>query len=1057
MMQRNNTNTNNTKTNSTTTSTNNTNKMMMATTSSMTIDEMRALHHQALVDAEAKRTELRLVLASRYRELVGSSDEVLRMRERAQELHQLIQALPVLLEKVETNAAQQQQQSSAAATATNEEEKVQDIDDSADNMVVTTANLSQELARLPREIHRALDHKDVYTASVKLMELMTLLAPYEGLTAAQSFVVVAQKKMKQLSSLPPPLQMQLRMTHRQCCLTLPQRILRMAKQQLLVKPSSNASDDNNNNNAAGSSPAQALASIQMLEQNSNVGLLDLYFDSKATVLQSLLQELQETTSDKAESILCQMVVILQKDIILHPHFMFCCSNNSEEKNNTTTNNIRMTMERDLVRAKVSHFLAAHLPLIRERVKSVLMDIAGTTAHALGQIRQSLYDVTNDYFADWTEAVRNVVDVKIVLQQQQQAAASLTTEPSSSSTTTTFSSMDDHQRNKFSLWSALFSNTFSNLVHSLLTSSFHSVHTQVVTSLKTSLANAPPHSKNVLPHEAHRNTLSIATNLDDALKKVSDDAHELLVHAEEREDSERRLRQSLYVQTCESMGRLLCELRRMVVNTTTSSSATTTAEDETTTTATTTSSSKSSNNDTKEYVVGRLCHLLQYRLKSLATLLQPSHKPNAVGMITRLELRSAFELADDDDDGLITWEEAMEAVDAAFSGTAFRGSEMIRETWKGGAVSTTNAAAGAETTTTTHDEEYHHHHRSQQNNSLTLPELSLLSARGLQLEALETIQQSLSTLIETCFSTWAVANIPPPALLSLDSYLYVTRDESEWQRLFYCNDNRVVEETTTTALPDFKTYLEQQQQDTSTTASASAQPPRVGSVSPHVIGYLMRLSGTFQQSICPADGIELCTTIRTCLLQQALPQVVNSCCCNKNNATTTENNIPISALMQWYLDSTFLQKCFCLDHASSSDTEQQQQSWTQCHETLRHDIQQQYYSNDFQSMVDEKHVQAWESSELYFIALLDEQTPFGTTTTTSDGDNNTTTNWQTPLVSSRRFMELSIPTDRRFLELQRRSQLVVSKNNNKVEKQQQAANSKSASAALGGFFSSMLKK
>jgi len=47
---------------------------------SLTIDEMRALHRQALTEAEAKKTELKLVLASRYRELVGSSDEVLDMQ-----------------------------------------------------------------------------------------------------------------------------------------------------------------------------------------------------------------------------------------------------------------------------------------------------------------------------------------------------------------------------------------------------------------------------------------------------------------------------------------------------------------------------------------------------------------------------------------------------------------------------------------------------------------------------------------------------------------------------------------------------------------------------------------------------------------------------------------------------------------------------------------------------------------------------------------------------------------------------------------------------------------
>ena len=85
---------------------------------------------------------------------------------------------------------------------------------------------------------------------------------------------------------------------------------------------------------------------------------------------------------------------------------------------------------------------------------------------------------------------------------------------------------------------------------------------MVSTLRTSLANAPSLSA-ILPHEAYRNTLCIATELDAALLKVSDDAHELLVHAEERLESERRLRQSLYVQTCEIMGRLVCELRRMV--------------------------------------------------------------------------------------------------------------------------------------------------------------------------------------------------------------------------------------------------------------------------------------------------------------------------------------------------------------------------------------------------------------------------------------------------------------------------------------------------------------
>ena len=173
---------------------------------------------------------------------------------------------------------------------------------------------------------------------------------------------------------------------------------------------------------------------------------------------------------------------------------------------------------------------------------------------------------------------------------------------------------------------------------------------------------------MLPHEARRNALRIASDLDASLRRVSDDAHELLVHAEEREESERRLRQSLYVQTCEIMGRLLNELRRMLVV-----------------------GGGRDEDATKVLIVGRLCHLLKFRLKSLPTLLDPKNSPAATyaagggggksnsGMITLVELRSSFDLADDDDDGLISFDEAMEAMESAFSGTHSHGAEMVRDT------------------------------------------------------------------------------------------------------------------------------------------------------------------------------------------------------------------------------------------------------------------------------------------------------------------------------------------------------------------------------------------
>ena len=176
---------------------------------------------------------------------------------------------------------------------------------------------------------------------------------------------------------------------------------------------------------------------------------------------------------------------------------------------------------------------------------------------------------------WDEAVGNMVDVRVVSHgttsrsssgaaigdggSEQGGTGSSSSMNGGTSTTTTSKTT----ARRFSLWGALFSNTFSSLVHSLLTTSFHSVHVRVVSTLRTSLARAPPFNY-MLPHEAHRNALRIACDLDVSLRKVSDDAHELLVHAEEREESERRLRQSLYVQTCEIMGRLLNELRRMLV-------------------------------------------------------------------------------------------------------------------------------------------------------------------------------------------------------------------------------------------------------------------------------------------------------------------------------------------------------------------------------------------------------------------------------------------------------------------------------------------------------------
>ncbi|KAK1749000.1 proteasome subunit beta type-5 [Skeletonema marinoi] len=538
---------------------------------SMTIDEMRILHRTALAEAESKRTELRLVLASRYRELVGSSDEVISMKERAEELNALVVALPELVERVVQSA----------------------------------------------------DASDAGGST-------------ETLTTDES-------------------------------------------------------------------------------PSKSTKLIDLYYESKAQLLNKLLNRLTLPTSvsaadatsvaNAAEFILSKIVLILQYDVILHPYQIFVqrnfpVTNGSENDateemkaiNNKIVNDIMSSMPRfdsDLLKSKASRFLAAHLPLIRTKVKSVLMIIAGTTASKLGQIRQSLYDKTDGIecmnaldssgVCSWDEAVSGMVDIRVVSHGTSFAPAVDSGKLSIGDNQGVVASNGHNGQQlgssrRFSLWGALFSNTFSSLVHSLLTTSFHSVHARVVSTLRTSLARAPPFEY-MLPHEAHRNALRIATDLDASLRKVSDDAHELLVHAEEREESERRLRQSLYVQTCEIMGRLLNELRRMLLV-------------------------KQKEEDAiKELIVGRLCHLLKFRLASLPNLLDPKSSPavlaglgggKSTGMISLMELSSSFDLADDDDDGLISIEEAMEAMESAFSGTHFDGAEMVRDTLL---LSTSQSGAG----------------------------------------------------------------------------------------------------------------------------------------------------------------------------------------------------------------------------------------------------------------------------------------------------------------------------------------------------------------------------
>lgn len=1031
----------------------------------MTIEEMRHVHKRALSEAEAKRTELRLVLASRYRELVGSSDEVLKMGERAKELHELVHALPSLMDKL------------AQSTSTTSQDEVKNEQSDQENKAERLINLRRDLSRLPRVINRALDKKNVHQAATSLIELFGIIASHTDeypLANALSDAKLEQDK----DAMDPLLAKQIKMTYLHVE-TLPVKTKRLAK---LVLQSS-AADTINKDGMGARQTAAALSTLKVLDvkhaDENATELLDLYFDSKAKLLQSLLSQLATTSAssdgddkdvdaENAEDILSKIVLILQYDIILHPYLVFV-KRDFPAESPLAVQAIMATMptfEKEIITAKVSHFLAAHLPLIRTKVKSILVTIAGTTASALGKIRQSLYDKTDGVdciealdsngIATWEEAVAAMVDLRIVHSHASQSLSDAA------------SKISGQSQRKFSLWSALFSNTFSSLVHSLLTTSFHSVHARVVSSLRTSLANAPPFSA-MLPHEAYRNTLRIATELDAALLKVSDDAHELLVHAEEREESERRLRQSLYVQTCEIMGRLLCELRRMLFR-----------------------KDKSESHATKEFIVGRLCHLLKFRLTSLPTLLNPSSSPaamlggNTIGMITLYELRSAFELADDNDDGLITFEEAMESVDSAFSGTQFHGAEMVRETLLLGSKPEEAPAASTGAFVTP--------------SNVTLDELTLLSARGLRHEssgpnsALGTIQSSLDDIISSCFSEWADVALEP----SNESYksglkafldTACSTDEAEWQR-----SHRPSED-----ISSLQELGEIPGDDAGTDTLAD---PVVGNVSPYVVGYMENISSILSRSVCPSDSMKpvpsseyattlgitanseadipsLMDTIRWAILGKAVQSVAAVTNDEIDRAVSTNQDSsgdgqvwPLkesgpSALIQLNLDVRFLQLCFFQRNLYGFGGENGEDSIESARLSLSSQIDtadqllRRAYNGGVRSLypvIEDRHRHVLEVCDLFLSALFGEDSgarsraDADVTLEISSGSDSTPL-FHPPLPSSRRFALLPIQTERSISELQRRGKLGKDKD---VGSDREDAGAGVIGSGLG-FFSSMLKK
>lgn len=1078
----------------------------MSLAKSLTIDEMRALHRQALSEAEAKKTELKLVLASRYRELVGSSDEVLEMQRNAKTLDELVASIPDLMERLlECVNAKQGEESPQSFTSSTEETKGGEKEQKREEEEEETVEKDRlQLANAPHNVHRYLDVVNVHGSARALIDTFAIIAKYTRQYPLANVLARVEHDQDFLPVKNRDLLIQIKMIYLHLQ-SMPLRTIQMAKDALL-KLSETCSES-----------ARALSAIHMLNvhvrttevQRANK-LMDLYFESKAKVIHELLNRLSpkvkgpntptmskkdknsysEEATDAAEQTISNILMILQYDIVLYPFQIFMLRQYETVNGEESVMHYLPQFDGEQLKLKVTNFLATHLPLIRSKVKTILVGIAGTTASRLGQMRQSLYDKTDgeeclrklsNSICSWEDATQ-VIDIDVVVK----ALEGLTTTTTTATAVVTADASASCPVRRFSLWGALFSNTFSSLVHSILSSAFHSVHRQVISSLKASLANAPPY-KDMLPHEAYRNTLYIATGLDKELKKVSDDAHELLIHAEEREESERRLKQSLYVQTCEIMGRLLNELRRMLVNNTSSEQISVDEDEEA----------------TKQLILGRLCYFLKFRLASLPNLLNPDSSPavvatksgGKVGMITIAELQSAFEIADVDGDGLITFEEAMDAMEGAFSGTHFHGAEMLRET-----MLLSSASDGSDAKVV-----------GETSRTLTLMELALLSARGLKHSvngpesALGTIQRMLNDLVDICFSKWARVAIKNPlsdclegAQNLIDTATTVT--DAEWKRLYLFS-----------AAPEEDPYNVVEQEKSMISAETFSARD-VGGVSSFFVAFFISITSILNQCVTPSDSIQslsspsyakemgiealsdmstMANLLRSSMVRESLLSLSRSMhaiiMADDGGSELGQRKVTkcgTSSLLQMLMDVSFISMSyfklneldFALEKSIPADAhagEFASRSVGQYSRNLLEEMEnvikgllddaKTLGSEKYLNIIEQRHKEVHMACELFFAPLFGERKP-----AMHDVDSLSTSSDLTgsgvppllvnPLQSSRRFMLLPIQAEQSIKELEL-IQNLEKERTDKAEAERKSAGAAAASAVSSsfGFFSSMLNK
>lgn len=418
------------------------------------------------------------------------------------------------------------------------------------------------------------------------------------------------------------------------------------------------------------------------------------------------------------------------------------------------------------------------------------------------------------------------------------------------------------------------------------------------------------------------------------------------------------------------------------------------------------------------VIGRFAFLMKFKLSTLSSLLTLNDSASHGGRITISDLKSAFEIADVDDDGILSLEEAMEAMTMALSGTTFNGVQMLR-----------SALLLEEDVVFNKDV------------NLTILELSLLCARGLKHEdlgmnmsAYSMIQISLDSIVSNCFQDWAEM-----VLHENNKYLF---DSMRKNASYSTND------ITTPTVDNIM-------------------------VSSSIIGYLLNAATIFNNNICPADSlpphkdhcdINLCHVIRRAIILHSLSSLLSTCQARAStlqelsaDASETHHNV---SWIQLLLDTEFIHYCyFQRNDVLVQECKQEGNHFQQINDLMTN-IRTNLGSKEEISFSSLKILQAiLPSYDLYLTSLFGEEDTEAKTVLSlsepshSTSTSNTTNNiCITPIPSSKRFVLLSVQElNRQLLELQ-----LVKKDYAGVKKDD-GAGAPSSTDGKSGWFLNMLKK